>query len=268
MLKNRKLIYWLFLLASVIGAAVRTAVKLKYMDGSTGFYTEGNALITAQNIFYVVVMLLAIVFGMTLYRGASKAEGEAEFGKMLPVSVAAFLSGAFVIASGTGAILASFPAQKVPLFTLLFNCIGVLAGAILVYFALQPWGGRHGSGGFRAQFIIITAWILLKTLVKITTYETAVSISDQQLEIIIVTALCVFFFGLARLVGNVDGVRGRRFVVSSGLAVMLSGIPYAASVIITAFTSSNFSNLSLEFASESFLTLLAVFVTYKALDKK
>lgn len=235
----------LFLVAFLVGTALRCIQMAKFIDPETGFFTGGGVF---NILFYAVLGVSALVFCAVSFLSAdckrveigglcdskaAKATRFMAFGFIID-SIGSFISGVYNFGSATTAYTDVMKSGTLPM---MLQSIFALFSAI--YFFILASDFSKGTEKAYKRKILATApvcWAGARLIYRFLRQISFIEVSDLFLELVMIAFMVMFFMALAQVASGVykDTVKWRLtgFGLSAGLiAAVLSVSRLVMSVV-------------------------------------
>lgn len=225
---------WVYVIITVLFGIVLVALRTVeldfYTNFNTGFYNGPDWLPTVffslTALFFVVLLVLTM---------ADRNSYQADFhrrGKR-PIQIASAVVCVFaVLYFGMTFIQSARSLQSDPAGVLLNGLFGILMVAGFVYLPVRIGKSEGGVADILLCFPCL--WACSQLFFMFLDHMMVATIYENLLNILRVAALCLFFFGMARVCAGMEQRNTRRWMVLFGLTTVLLGLCTTVSQYIVA----------------------------------
>lgn len=251
---NKKLFlafFALFVVGIIVSVPMRIVELLRYIDPSTGFYSGGETLVTALNVFLFIITLLMLIPLLFKSDEMQKTFVRKSQAAAVICFVAALCFFGACLAKMGQLILTSSPGE---FFIALSE---LLAGIFFILLGMK----RSGSSlNLAAPALFPVFWGIIILIVSFMQYTAIANISKSLFDVMKMVFMLVFLYYNAMAVGEIPNNRGINGLMAFGLPAaffsILTTVPKAVAYLIKANSGSAPS------LNDALYFLLSIYVLY------
>lgn len=232
----------LMCLALLIACPVRIFQMLKYIEPTTGFFTDySNITIT---ILYAVLAVAALLILVLTFLSSRVPASVAPKGRRIPLGIASFLAAAGFFYD---AIISYLPdsestativqnAQSVSTLSHVQALFAFLSSCYFIVFAVSYISGHSFHKKLKLFSLAPLVWAIVSVLERITVIISIMRVSELFLELCGLVFVMMFFLSFARVASEVNGEASMWSVIACGSVASLFILTYSIPRVMLGIT--------------------------------
>lgn len=231
---------YFFIIGLAVCLPLRIFLVFRGIDPATGFYDSNSFTVPLYNTLLLLCLVIMVGYGMFRMRPASFEP------KNKPVlSAASLVMGAAVLLQSAMSFwrflrllmewqdpLSYLTAHMLPaLGRLLFLFLGLAASATFFSFAMGYSGGKPVRR--TAALLMPSVWAIVYCAQQFMAYPQIADFSDRVLWLLTLLFFSLFLLGQARIIRQINPVKGVRYLTAFGFSGALCGILLGLSQLFT-----------------------------------